>query len=266
MDRPTLRDRLRLATRVARFTGGTLDQLSRLELARLRAEPAAASGLVREHRVRWARRMLEVFGVDARVRGPHVEGGGLYPGTDERGVGRVFLFNHRSGMDILVSLAFFDGTIVSRADLASWPVIGLGARRVGTLFVDRADAHSGAAVVHAMADALGRGQGICIYPEGTVFPGDAVRPLKSGAFRAARRAGAELVPVGLAYRDAEAGYGDETFVSHMGRAAALDRIVVAVEVGQPIASAGAPDEVRERARLELERCVTLARSRLSSAP
>jgi len=257
------RSRLRLASRIARFSGGTLAELAKLELARVGADSAERARLTEERRAQWARRMLRVFRIEARGFGPHVSEGMLYPGRDARGIGRVFLFNHRSGMDILVSLGFFEGTIVSRADLASWPVIGLAARRTGTLFVERGDKSSGAAVIHAMARALEGGQGICIYPEGTTFGGDEVRPLKSGAFRAALLAGAELVPVGLAYADADAGYGDESFARHMRRAASLPRVVVAFEVGEPIVASGSVEELRERAQEALQGCVTRARTRLS---
>ncbi|MBM4358979.1 MAG: 1-acyl-sn-glycerol-3-phosphate acyltransferase [Deltaproteobacteria bacterium] len=253
----------RLAARVARFYGGTFAELGKLEVARVGASSDERARLTEERRAQWARRMLGVFGIEPRPSGPHVSEGRLYPGRDARGVGRIFLFNHRSGMDILLSLGFFEGTIVSRADLASWPVIGLAARRTGTLFVDRSDARSGATVIQAMARALGAGQGICIYPEGTTFGGDEVRPLKSGAFRAALQAGAELVPVGLAYADSEAAYGDESFAGHMQRVAALPRIVVAVEVGAPIEAVGSADELRARAREALQGCVTRARARLS---
>ena len=254
---------LRLVSRIGRFAGGTLSELGMLEIARLGAEAAARGALTEERRARWARRMLGVFRIEAKPAGPHIGEGRLYPGRDARGTGRVFLFNHRSGMDILLSLGFFEGTIVSRADLAGWPVIGLAARRTGTLFVDRSDAQSGASVIQAMARALAAGQGICIYPEGTTFPGDEVRPLKSGAFRAALAADAELVPVGLAYRDVEAGFGDDSFATHMRRVAALPTIVAAVEAGAPFRAEGNLDELRSRARTSLQECVTRARARLS---
>jgi 1-acyl-sn-glycerol-3-phosphate acyltransferase len=257
-------ERLRLGSRVARFTGVTLDQLAKLEVARLGKDEATAAALVCHHRALWAKRMLKVFGIEPQVQGVRLATGERYPGTDARGVGRVFLFNHRSGMDILLSLAFFDATIVSRADLASWPVIGLAARRVGTLFVDRADAKSGAAVIQRMARALLEGQGIGIYPEGTAFGGDEVRPLKTGAFRAAQRAGAELVPVGFAYDDPRTAYGDESFVAHMERVASMERLVVSIDVGEPLSSAGSMHELREQGRVALQRCVTRARARLSS--
>jgi 1-acyl-sn-glycerol-3-phosphate acyltransferase len=258
-----IRARLRLASRIARFSGGTLAEVGKLEVARVGTAADERRPLTDRMRAGWARRMLRVFRVEVKAFGPYVSEGGLYPGQDARGTGRVFLFNHRSGMDILVSLGFFAGTIVSRADLAGWPVIGLAARRTGTLFVDRSDASSGAAVIQAMARALGEGQGICIYPEGTTFGGDEVRPLKSGAIRAALQAGAELVPVGLAYADVDAGYGEESFAHHMQRVAALPRVVVALEAGEPLAPTGTIDELRARAREALQGCVTRARARLS---
>src|SRR6478609_5701447 len=97
------------------------------------------------------------------------------------------------------SSAFIEANTVSRADLAGWPVIGLAARRVGTLFVDRSDKRSGAAVINAMITGLESGRGVMVYPEGTTFAGDEVRPFRAGAFLAAQRAGAEIVPVGIAY-------------------------------------------------------------------
>ncbi len=259
-----LSDRFRLASRVARFTSGTLDQLAKLEFARLGKAVPDANALVAQHRSRWARRMLEVFAIEARAHGPWLDKGLVYPGTDDRGTGRVFFFNHRSGMDIVLSLAFFAGTMVSRADLAHWPIIGLAARRVGTLFVDRASAKSGATVINGMARALERGQAICIYPEGTAFAGDEVRPLRAGAFRAAQKAGAELVPVGLAYEDPATAYGDESFTAHMERVAAMPRIVAALEVGEPLSPLGTVDDLQARGHAALQLCVTRARARLTS--
>jgi 1-acyl-sn-glycerol-3-phosphate acyltransferase len=78
---------------------------------------------------RYGKSLLKLYGVDASARGPFVSTGIRYPGTDERGLGRVFVMNHRSMFDIFLTLAFVEATIVSRADLSRWPVIGLAARR-----------------------------------------------------------------------------------------------------------------------------------------
>ena len=47
-----------------------------------------------------------------------------------------------------------------------------------------------------------------LYPEGTTYSGDEVRPFRAGAFLAAQRTGAEIVPVGIAYEGDAASYGE----------------------------------------------------------
>ena len=101
--------------------------------------------------------------------------------------------------DIFVNLAFVEANIVSRADLARWPVIGLAARRVGTLFVDRSSKSSGTAVIDAMCASVERGRAVMVYPEGTTFAGRRGAALPARRVPRAQRAGAEIVPVGIAY-------------------------------------------------------------------
>ena len=106
----------------------------------------------------------------------------------QRGRGHLVVANHRSTADILVLLRTFGGRMVSRADLAGWPLVGAAARAVGTLFVDRSDAASGATAVRAIRTRLVAGDTVIVFPEGTTFPDDEVRPFHAGAFVAARAA------------------------------------------------------------------------------
>jgi 1-acyl-sn-glycerol-3-phosphate acyltransferase len=259
----TLPARLRLAGRLSAFVAATSYQLGRLEYERALTEPNGKGSVTHKHVSLWARRLCRIFQVEARACGAYLADGAVYPGRDARGIGRVFIFNHRSGLDILLTLSFFEAYIVSRADLAGWPLIGVGAQRVGTLFVDRSSAKSGAAVLARMTRALKEGSGVSIYPEGTAFEGDEVRPLHPGAFRAAQRAGAEIVPVGLCYADPRTVYGDESFLAHMERVAVMDRVVAAIEVGEPFASDAPLDALRKKGREELQRLVDRARARLT---
>ena len=102
-----------------------------------------------------------------------------------QGRGHLVVANHRSTADILVLLRAFGGHMVSRADLARWPLVGVAARAVGTVFVDRANAASGANAVRAIRDRLAEGHTVIVFPEGTTFPDDEVRPFHAGAFVAA---------------------------------------------------------------------------------
>ena len=227
---------LRFALRTAGFVDLTLGLLVGFEIER-----ALASSDSRRQEVtyRWMQRygrgLLRLYGVEVSTIGAHIaRPWGRYPARDERGLGRLFVMNHRSMLDIFVNLAFVEANIVSRADLARWPVIGLAARRVGTLFVDRRSRRSGVLVLQAMCAALERGRGVIVYPEGTTFPGDAVRPFHSGAFVAAKRTGAEIVPMGIAYGGSSAAYVDEPFVNHLRRVASTPRTRVGLVVGDPL--------------------------------
>ena len=143
---------------------------------------------------RWAGASLWIFGIRVDARGPHIERGRLYPGRGANGVGRIFVMNHRSGVDIPVVLTLVAAHVISRHDLANWPLLGPGARRIGTLFVDRASRRSGAEVLKQVDDALDRGEGVAMFPEGTAFGGDEIREFRHGAFKAAVRAAPRSSP------------------------------------------------------------------------
>src|SRR5205085_450828 len=172
----------------------------------------------------WARALLSLFSIECVVKGA------VPPPTRKGERGRLIVSNHRSAIDIGVLLATFGGTMVSRDDLARWPLIGAAARSVGTVFVDRASAKSGAATIRMLEKHLRAGRTMHIFPEGTTFDGDEVRPFHGGAFIAAARTEAEIVPVGLAYPKASgAAFVGETFPQHLARLAASDdtRMVIA---------------------------------------
>jgi 1-acyl-sn-glycerol-3-phosphate acyltransferase len=177
--------------------------------------------------------------------------------------GRLVVANHRSTADILALLGAFGGAMVSRADVAGWPLIGAAARAVGTVFVDRANAFSGAMAVRAIRARLARGGTVIVFPEGGTSSGDEVRPFRPGAFIAALRADAEVVPVGLAYSSgSEAAFVDESFPAHLARMAAATPSKLAMCIGAPISgAAGARAEsLRDSAHADVARLVAQARS------
>jgi 1-acyl-sn-glycerol-3-phosphate acyltransferase len=200
----------------------------------------------------WCSALLAMFGIRVTVEGP----------MPAAGVGHLVVANHRSTADILILLRTFGGRMVSRKDLASWPLVGIAARVAGTVFVDRADAASGATAVRTIEHWLAERSTVIAFPEGTTFSGDDVRPFRPGTFVAAIRSGADIVPVGLAYaKDSEAAFVGESFPAHLARMAAADPSRVAMCVGRAIAvdpkARAAP--LRDRAREEVERLVDDAR-------
>jgi lyso-ornithine lipid O-acyltransferase len=245
----------RRAARIAGFgalTGAMLPGL----LAHERLTPRAQRDDVRRRWVRtWADSLLHIFGVTAIVSGD-AEGRGV-PNR-----GRLVVANHRSTADVLLLLRTFGGRMVSRADLAGWPLVGAAARAAGTLFVDRASAGSGATAVRTIRSQLVAGNTIIVFPEGTTFPDDEVRPFHAGAFVAAARSDADIVPVGLAYQTGSgAAFVGETFPAHLARMAAANPSRVALCVGAPVADGSSrASSLRDAAQTEVQQLVHEARS------
>jgi 1-acyl-sn-glycerol-3-phosphate acyltransferase len=212
---------------------------------------------------RWARINLWIFRIRVSPQGGLYNQTNFIPGRDENGRGRIFIANHRSGLDIPLLLSLVDARCISRHDLANWPIIGHGARRIGTLFVDRTSRRSGAAVLKEVAHAVENGEGIVMFPEGTSYRGDEVREFRTGAFNAARRTEAQLIPIGLAYSDEAAYFYHETFLGHARRLASVKSMCVAVEFGEPIESSGRETpEVIKLAHSRVQELVNCARARL----
>ncbi|MCL2725416.1 MAG: 1-acyl-sn-glycerol-3-phosphate acyltransferase [Polyangiaceae bacterium] len=220
-----LRERARQVARASGFIALTASMLGPF-IARMRGVNHEERSNVRDAWVKtWARTLLRLFTIDIVIDG-------TLPPRPVRG--RLIVSNHRSVIDVGVLLSTFGGTMVSRADLAGWPVVGAAARAAGTLFVDRANAKSGAQIIRIIEMHLERGDTILLFPEGTTFEGDEIRPFFGGAFVAAARAGAEVLPVGLAYpRASGAAFIGETFPQHLARMARSEGTRMVLAVGEP---------------------------------
>lgn len=89
--------------------------------------------------------------------------------------------NHASWLDIVVMQRAMPVTFVSKAEVAHWPGVGVIARGIGTLFIERRaqEARNQSAALHRR---LAEGAVLCIFPEGTSTDGRRVLPFKSSLF------------------------------------------------------------------------------------
>jgi len=226
--------------------------------------------------------MLAAFSVEERVRGMSGERREAYvrrwagsmrrilrveldvlpaPPGDDVGGPRLVVANHRSTLDILIMLELFGGELLARKDMQDWPAIGPLARLAGTLFVDRDSPSSGAAAVRRMRQRLKQNVTLCVFPEGTTFAGDQVRDFHRGAFLAVARERGKIVPVGLAYEQPEAVYGDEPVLDHLKRLVNMPKFRVSVAIGSPRVADSIPvAQLAELARDDVQRLVLRARS------
>lgn len=226
----TPRETLRAAGRGLRLGAMTGLEVSHL-LVDARRHPGVFA-LRDAHIRRWAAGVLDALAVRRAVQYASPLAEGYLVG------GRMVVSSHRSMLDIPILLSCFGGHLLSRDDLAKWPVVGRLAPLAGTLYVDRSSLASGAAALRVMTERLDAGRTVGVFAEGTTYPDDLVRPFHPGAFVAASRSGAEIVPVGMAYADPRATYFQEPFGAHARRLIAAPETLVAVRVGAPIAARG----------------------------
>lgn len=239
------------SVRLAQLGGATLGWVAAASLHQRFVPPDARGVVFQRYMRRWASSLVRAMGGNVQL----VPGAVIPP--HQRG--RLVVANHRSPFDIGILLSLFGGHALSRADVAQWPVLGLAARRAGTIFVDRASGASGASALRAIRRRLREGASILVFPEGGTFEGDTVRPFKVGALAALRGLDVDIVPVGLAY-DPGAEFVDETFVGHVMRVAGRRRTRCVVDVGPPRPATGAPAQLAESLRDEVQQLVDRARS------
>ena len=188
----------------------------------------------------WSKGVFPILGVDLTLVDGEV--------PNRLGENYLVVSNHRSPLDVLVCVHLVGGVILSHQGVGRIPVVGEAARATDTIFVDRANQRSGAQAIRQMRRRLKLGQNVIVFPEGTTFRGDEVRPFKRGSFIAAKGIDkVRVLPIGVAYEPG-AEYTDETFGEHALRMASRRRTPVWAAIGEPVAvPRKAPDqeELRE---------------------
>jgi putative phosphoserine phosphatase/1-acylglycerol-3-phosphate O-acyltransferase len=111
----------------------------------------------------------------------------------------VFIFNHQSGLDMLLicKLLRRDFVGIAKKELAKNPIFGPLMTLAGTVFVDRFHHDKAIEALAPAIDALRNGLSLAIAPEGTRSTTRHVGRFKKGAFFMAMAAGAPIVPIVL---------------------------------------------------------------------
>lgn len=129
----------------------------------------------------------------------------------------IFAPNHSSYVDILVIVAYLPTNVrfVVKGEVLAMPFFGTIARRSGQFAFDRSDPQARIRQAEDVNAALGRGEFVAIYPEGTFTAAAGIRPFQLGAFKAAVDAGRPICPV--AVRGARHILRDRTYLPRSGR-------------------------------------------------
>lgn len=110
-----------------------------------------------------------------------------------------FIFpNHVSFADALVMAAVTPVRFLAKAEIRSWPVIGMIAKAIGCVFVKREDKKSRSEARSALAK-VATFPPIALFPEGKRGPGDELLPFRYGAFEIAIGGQSALLPCAIIY-------------------------------------------------------------------
>jgi 1-acyl-sn-glycerol-3-phosphate acyltransferase len=163
----------------------------------------------------------------------------------------LFVANHVSYLDILILSSIVDAAFVAKAEVSSWPILGLLARLQRTLFVERSRPRA-ANQRDALSERLNAGDRLILFPEGTSNDGQTVLPFKSALFSVAERGENDQplviqpvslaytrldgIPLGRALRPHYAWIGDTAMLPHMFEMLGVGNVTVEVTFHEPVVS------------------------------
>ena len=173
----------------------------------------------------WARGLARILGLSIQLEGEPPPRGAL------------LVANHLSYLDIVLLAARIPCGFVAKAEVRSWPGIGLVCRVAGVVFVDRARRRDAPRAASEMHDALAQGRTVILFPEGTSTDGRAVLPFRSALLDGAARSGRPVWCAAVGYRtpvgappaeSAVCWAGDDAFAPHVWGLLGLPRIEGAI--------------------------------------
>jgi 1-acyl-sn-glycerol-3-phosphate acyltransferase len=175
----------------------------------------------------YCRLMLRCLGVRITVSG----------GPIRNLAGVLVVSGHVSWVDIFAIGAVMPGSFVAKAELITWPGLGIAARLMKVIPIEREQLRRLPDVVGTVAARLRAGQTVVAFPEGTTWCGLAYGPFRPAMFQAAVDAGRPVQPLRLSYhhRDGSpstlaAFVGDDTLMTSIRRLVTARRTVVHVQV------------------------------------
>lgn len=191
----------------------------------------------------WSGKLLRVLGVTLESPGPQAP------------APRLITANHVSWLDIAAMHAVMpEARFVSKADIATWPLVGNLATAVGTLYIERASKRDALRVVHKTAEALAAGQTVAVFPEGTTGAGYPLLPLHGNLLQAAISTHTPLQPVVLRWHEPGKAYSEAAqYIGQMSLMESLWRILTAKDLAVEVRSLQTiPTEGKDRRHLAEE--------------
>ncbi|MDH5764711.1 MAG: 1-acyl-sn-glycerol-3-phosphate acyltransferase [Gammaproteobacteria bacterium] len=148
----------------------------------------------------WHKGICNIFGVKIKTSG------------DINQVPTLFVVNHISWFDIPALGSTVPVHFLSKDEVNSWPVIGLIAKKAGTLFIKRGARGAAEQSLSEITNSLKNGSHVIIFPEGTTTDGTSVKRFHSRLFQAAIDAAVPVQAVALTYPHPEGVHPKAPFI------------------------------------------------------
>jgi 1-acyl-sn-glycerol-3-phosphate acyltransferase len=118
--------------------------------------------------------------------------------------------NHLSYADIIIFFSVLKTTFVSKAEVKNWPMLGIMARTLEIIFIDRKRKSDVARVNQSVADQISKYKGVVLFPEGTTSSGESLLPFKPSILEHPAKS---QMPVHYAYITYRTGPKDEDAIN-----------------------------------------------------
>lgn len=135
----------------------------------------------------WSRGLLAIFGLSVRRHGVALQGPVL------------FVANHVGWIDIPLLHSQVWAGFVSKAEVATWPLVGWMADLGGTIYHQRGQQDSLHGVMQRMLERLRAGRPVAVFPEGRAGSGLGLGVFHARIFQPAVLAAVPVQPVALRY-------------------------------------------------------------------
>ena len=159
--------------------------------------------------------------------------------------GALIVANHISWIDIFVINAALPSAFVSKEEVRHWPLVGWLAARSDTVFLRRGS-HGHARIINQqIAEILGKGNYVAVFPEGTTTDGTHLLHFHAALIQPALAVGRPVLPVAISYwgtdgsRSLAPGYvGDVSLAQCTLEIAGCKRLVARVTTCPALGMAG----------------------------
>jgi len=138
----------------------------------------------------WGRILLLLCGTKVQVIGKE---------NILRGKPQVFMANHQSDFDILITLAYVPGQFrwIAKKELFAIPVFGQAMKGAGYIEIDRQNHEKAMQSLDLAALRIRQGKSVMTFPEGTRSRDGEIKAFKQGTFHLAIQAGVPIVPISI---------------------------------------------------------------------